>query len=229
MRAAALAAALALAVLARGDVVVLALLLVVGVRGPLRAVGAVAALKATAWRWSSASLEHIASAQSVLGPAGLVDPPSAAASAWLAGAAVLLATPTLPAPAPAGRHDRWVGRAVRWLPRATCAAVAAAVVAGPAASDGALVRLAAFVVALGATVLLGRLPALARSVAAVVCGAGSLVAAAVDTPPLTGILDGAAFVEGVALAAAVGILAWVVATGLRHLPARDGQVGAARR
>jgi hypothetical protein len=220
VRAAALAGALVLAVLSRGDVVVLATLLVVAARGPLRAVAVVAALKATAWRWSSASLEHIAAAQSVLGPAGFVDPPSAAASGWLAAAAIILATPTLPLPSGSTRRDRGVRLAIGWLPRATFAAAAAAVVAGPAARDGAWVRGLAFVVALLVSTLLRRTSPLARSVGAVVCGAGSLVAAALDTPPLTGIIDGAAFVEGVALAAAVGGLAWVGATALRHAPPR---------
>ena len=218
VRAAALAAALVLAVLSRGDVVVLAAMLAVGARGPLRVVGVVAALKATAWRWGSASLEHIAAAQSVLGPAGLVDPPSAAASAWLAAVAIVLATPTLPPPNTSVRGDRWVRHGVRWLPRAAFAAAAVAVVAGPSARDDVWIRGLAFVVALVAIVLLQRVAPLARSVGAVVGGGGSLVAAAGDTPSLTGIIDGGAFVDGVVLAAAVGGLAWVGAAIFRHAP-----------
>jgi hypothetical protein len=116
------------------------------------------------------------------------------------------------------RRDRSVRFGIRWLPRAAFAAAAAAVVAGPSARDGAWVRGLAFVVALLLSTLLRRTSPLARSVGAVVCGVGSLVAAALDTPPLTGIIDGSAFVEGVALAAAVGGLAWVAATALRHAP-----------
>ena len=222
LRAAVLTAGLALALLSRGDVIVLAVLLAVGARGPLRAVAVVAALKATAWRWTSSSLEHVAAAQSVLGPAGFVDPPSSAASSWLAGAAILLATPTLPAPR---SPERWSRLGARWLPPAAFAATAGVVVAGPSASDGAAVRLLAFGLALGATVVLQRISPLARSVGAVACGAGSLVAAAVDTPPLVGILDLGAFLEGLAIAGAVGVLSWVLATALRHRHAASGPQG----
>ena len=229
VRAAALAAALVLAALSRGDVIVLAALLAVGASGPIRAIAVVAALKATAWRWGSASLEHLAAAQSVLGPAGLVDPPSAAASAWLAAAGIVLATPTLPAVAPAARWDRGVRLAGVWLPRAAFAAAAAVVVAGPSARDGALVRGLGFAVALLVSTLLHRVPPLARSVGALLCGAGSLVAAAVDTPDLTGVVDEEAFLEGLPLAAAVGVLAWVVATALRHALIPDGRRREGRR
>ena len=73
----------------------LAALLALAAWRPLPAVAIVTALVATAWRWSSTALEDIAGAQAVLGPAGVVDPPAAAAAAWLGAVAVLLATPDL--------------------------------------------------------------------------------------------------------------------------------------
>ncbi len=219
-RAAALAAALVLAVASRGDVVVLAVLLGAGAWRPLPAVGVVTALAATGWRWSSASLEHIAGAQAILGPAGVVDPPSGAVSSWLAGFALVLATPDLPE-LPWGRSSSLIRR---WLPRAASAAAATVVVAGPGTRD-VWVRAPGFAVALALTVAVARVRPVPphRHVAAVVLGLGALVAVALDAPPVAGTLDGGAFLEGLALAAAVSALVWVAATAVHHVPQRrDG-------
>lgn len=77
-----------------GSAVLLGGLLVVVVRRPAPAMAVTGALLAVAVRWGSASLSGLAGAQAVLGPAGLVGPRPAAASAWLAGAALVLAVPS---------------------------------------------------------------------------------------------------------------------------------------
>ena len=48
---------------------------------------------AFAARWGTTSLDAISGAQAVLGPAGVVGPPLAAASAWCGAAALVLAVP----------------------------------------------------------------------------------------------------------------------------------------
>ncbi|MFL6204248.1 MAG: hypothetical protein ACJ739_02775, partial [Acidimicrobiales bacterium] len=125
LRAAALVAALVLALLSRGDVIVLAALLAVGAWSPLPAIAVVTALLAAAWRWSSTALEDIAGAQAVLGPAGVVDPPTHAAAAWLGAVAIVLATPNLVeswlferagAGALSTSRPRWLARSLEWLP-----------------------------------------------------------------------------------------------------------------
>jgi hypothetical protein len=162
VRAAALAAALVLALLGRGDVVALAGLLAVGAWRPLPALAVVSVLLSTAWRWSSTALEDIAGAQSVLGPAGLVDPPTAAAAAWLGAAALVLVTPLLgvewpPASAAAvglaSRSRRWPGRVLRGLAPVAFGATAAVVVAGPTWGSDAAVRLVATIVAIALAAL----------------------------------------------------------------------------
>jgi hypothetical protein len=74
--------------------VVLAALLAVVVGSPA-AVGAVLfAGLAVLERWGTDSLGAVAGAQSVLGPGGLVGPTAAAASAWFAAGALVLASPS---------------------------------------------------------------------------------------------------------------------------------------
>ncbi|MFZ6004468.1 MAG: hypothetical protein ACOYXM_11115 [Actinomycetota bacterium] len=90
LRAAAAAAAIVLAALSRGDALVLAVLLVV-TAGRLPALTVLPALVASSWRWGSTSLEALAGGQAVLGPAGWVEPTSAAVVAWLAALAIVLA------------------------------------------------------------------------------------------------------------------------------------------
>src|SRR5436190_13971425 len=92
LRVAALGAAFVLAVVSRGDVVVLAALLGLGVGRPASALATAGALGATLVRWGSPSLEAIAGAQAVLGPAGWTGSNAAVAAAWLAGAALVLAS-----------------------------------------------------------------------------------------------------------------------------------------
>lgn len=92
-RVAFLAGATAVAVASQGDVVLLAVALVVGLRRPLATAAAAGALAATAVRWGTTSLDGIAGAQSVLGPGAVTGPTLAIASVWTAAAALLLAAP----------------------------------------------------------------------------------------------------------------------------------------
>lgn len=82
--------AAALAVSSSGEVVLLAALL--GAAAGELIAGAVALLATTAaaLRWGTTSLDAIAGAQTVLGPAAAVGPVAAAASTWLAAAALVL-------------------------------------------------------------------------------------------------------------------------------------------
>ncbi len=125
------AAALAAAVLAAtstGSLVVAALL--VGLATSDRRSGAAVLLAATAAsiRFGTASLDDLAGIQSVLGPAVAVGPETAAASAWCAGAAVLLAT-RVPDVEAAGRRP-W-----RFAPPLATGLLAAALAAGPGPAD----------------------------------------------------------------------------------------------
>ncbi|MDQ3305980.1 MAG: hypothetical protein M3535_08390 [Actinomycetota bacterium] len=168
LRLSAAGAVTVLALSSTGHVVVLAALLAVLVAQPL-AVGAVLlAGLAVLERWGTPSLEAIVGAQSVLGAGGVVGPATAAASAWFAAAALVLASPR------ADGHDddmagdgdddhetpsrRRLSRLPRLprLPRPRPAALvtavatgstAALVVAGPAFSVDLPVRLGATAVA----------------------------------------------------------------------------------
>lgn len=93
LRLGAAAAAAGLALTSSGEAVLLGLLLAVA-SGQVwtTAVATVAAL-AMGLRWGSTSLDAIAGAQSVLGPAGLVGSLGAAASAWFGGLALVLVSP----------------------------------------------------------------------------------------------------------------------------------------
>jgi hypothetical protein len=86
-------AVIVLAVLSRGDVLVLAALLALVSWRPSSAVALVAALLATGWRWGSTALEAVSGAQAVLGPAGWVGSGRVAASSWLAALAIVAAAP----------------------------------------------------------------------------------------------------------------------------------------
>jgi len=221
LRAAALTAALVLAVLSRGDVIALAVLLAVGTWRPLPTVAIVSALGATAWRWSSTGLDDITGAQAVLGPAGVVDPPLAAVAAWVSALAIVLATPNLVEAHRREIADGDVGLVVlAWLPWVTSGATAALIVAGPALGGDVWARLLATAVgvALAAWVGGGRSP-FSRAVlerAAAGLGLASLVAVAIDAPTLGEVLDVDALVEGVALGLAAGALAWAVGAVVTH-------------
>ncbi len=238
LRAAALTAALLLALLSRGDVIVLAAVLGLGAWRPLPAAAVVSTLAATAWRWSSTSLEDIAGAQAVLGPAGVVDPTSAAAAAWLGAVAIVLATPNLVeawlferahAGALSTAPPRWLRRGLEWLPPLAAGASAAVVVAGPPPGGDLWARVVAGVIAVVvARLVAGRRRVLDRHLvldgAAALLGLGSIVAVAIDGPPLDDVLDVGALVEGLVLALAVGLLAGAAGALAAHQRTRDGRV-----
>lgn len=173
----ALAAAIAAAVLAAtstGSVVVVALLVWAATLDRRSGIAVLLATLATSIRFTTGSLDDLAGIQSVLGVAGEVGPTTAAVSAWLAAAAVLLATR---APAvPAG--DRGLRR---FAPALATGTLAAALVAGPGPDQLALrigTSLAGVGLAVGITALQRRGtrlggPSLAvgLAVAAVVLGA----------------------------------------------------------
>lgn len=201
LRTAASVAALVLAVLSRGDVVVLAALLALAA-WHLPAVGAVVpALLASAWRWGSTSLDALAGAQAVLGPAGWTGPAAAAASAWLAAVAVVLAV--------SGRLPRPPSLVLAVATGAT----AAVVVAGPAPGGAVWVRVLATVVATGLALVVAAWRTPQRGAVidgiAIVAGLGALALAGLDAPALSGTFDGAALRTGAALAVAVVALAAV--------------------
>ncbi len=215
-------------------VLVLAALLGAAAWRPLPAVAVAAALVATSWRWGSTSLEAVAGAQAVLGPAGLVGPSTAAASSWLAALALvlaavplrlvagepagatptrgrLLAAPARPAAPPARRGV--ADRAGRSLAALAAGAAAVVVVAGPAAERDVWIRVLATVTAIGAALLVGRLRArwaAAIDVAALAAGAAALGLAAADGPGWSGPVDTAARGSGAANAAALSVGAAVV-------------------
>jgi len=127
------------AVTSTGDVVLLAVLLGLATGDLVVATAVVAACLSVAFRWGSTSLDAIAGAQAVLGPAGAVGSGPEAISAWCAAAVLVLAAPR------------------GW--RAPAFGLAAALfVAGPAAADGAALalRLGAGVAAAGLAVAAGR-------------------------------------------------------------------------
>lgn len=153
----ALAAALAGAVLAgtsTGSAVVVAVLLGVACRDPRAGAAAALAVLATAVRFRTAALDDLAGIQSVLGPAGVVGPELAAASAWAGAAAVVLAAGPL-----AGTRSRWL----RLAPALPAGLLAAALVAGPGPSDLAVRVLASAAAVVLASALVhvtsGRRPA----------------------------------------------------------------------
>jgi hypothetical protein len=224
LRAGAAAAALVLTVTSRGDALGVAVLLGVVAWRPVAAAAAGAALVAASWRWGSTSLEAIAGAQAVLGPAGVVGPDRAAAACWLAAGAIVLASPGRRAEAGggsarqarAGAHNL-VARLARGLPAAASGAAAAVVVAGPAPGGDVWVRVVAAPVgvALAAAVAAvrgrgGRSPWVADGLA-LAAGGAALVALGPEAPAWSGTVDTTVALHGAATAAAVGLL--VVAGG----------------
>jgi hypothetical protein len=213
LRFGAAAAALVLAISSRGDAAVLALALILLRPRPVTAIAIAGAFVAAAWRWGASSLDAIAGAQAVLGPAGWTGTGASAASAWLAGAAVLLVLPRRRAE---GEVHLAVGAAVALL------------VAGPGPGGDLWVRVAAAVVATGASFLVGTLvaghrgahlhghPVLRRSasVLGLLAGLGAVVAAAADAPRWPPTLHWGDVGSGAAVAvAAAGLSLVLVATG----------------
>lgn len=234
-------AAVVLAALSQGDLLVLAAVLVLVVWRPLPALGVVLALVACAGRWSSSALVDVAGAQAVLGPAGIVEPSALAVSAWLGALALVAASPRraalAPRPAPTTPLDpppagpRRVLRATPEPPPSRARSVvtverlaapaalglsAAVVVAGPAPGGALWARAVAALAAGALAVAVGRLRDRERwawplDVVAVLAGAGALLLVVVDGRSWSGTVVGEAVLEGTAIAAALP-LAVVVAS-----------------
>jgi hypothetical protein len=162
-----LAAAAVLAVVGRGDVFVLALLLAIAVSGGASGAAAVLSLAALVTRVGSSSLAAATGAQVVLGPFAFVGPVAAALSVWCAAAALVLAAPAGLAAVPFGL-------------------AAALVLAGPAAGSwaGLLVRLVAAVAMVDlALTVADRVGRDRAAVVAAGLGAAAFVLAWVGRPP----------------------------------------------
>jgi hypothetical protein len=190
-------AALVLAVTSKGDALVLGVVLLLLELRPATFVAVSAALAASSWRWGSTSLDALAGAQAVLGPAGWVGPTAAAAGSWLAALALLLT----------------LSRGTDPIRLAAIGATVAAVVAGPGPGGQLAVRAGVAVAAAAAALALGTLtgprPGLERVVAglAVALGVGALVAVAGDAPAWPPHVD----LGGVATGTAVAVAAFGVA------------------
>jgi hypothetical protein len=118
---------------------VLAALVAAALGYPLAGATVALAFVATTIRWGSGWLVAVSGAQAVLGPAITVGPVAAALSSWCAAAAVIVAAPDRSLVAAAG-----TGTAAAFL------------AAGPGGWDGVAVRLLATVLAVAATVGVGR-------------------------------------------------------------------------
>jgi hypothetical protein len=202
------AAALVLAVSSRGELALVALLLVLPDVSVPSVVAALGAVVASSWRWGTTSLEALAGAQAVLGPAGGIGPGGAAAGSWLAAAALLLALSR-------GRDP---------MRFAAVGATVAAVLAGPAPGGELPVRVA---VALGASVAAyglaswraegGRGDRLVAWLGAL-AGLGALVAVAAADEAQPASVELGLVGQGAAIAVAVGAVVLValrVRTGAR--------------
>lgn len=244
------AAALVLAVLSRGDVLVLAALLALLAWRPLALAALVPALVAGGWRWGSTSLEAISGAQAVLGPAGTVGPTAAAVSAWLAAVAVVLVTPDLRAHVDGGWWGRPAGARPRWVPSfasappaaqllgaAAAGASAAIMAAGPAPGGAVWARVLLAVVATVAALAVATRRRRSETVrrwstsrvldaAAAVTGIGALGLAAGDAPGWSGTFDPSAAAAGIAIAlAAAGLLVTAAAAAAALRVERDRRLG----
>jgi uncharacterized protein (TIGR03382 family) len=168
-------------------------------------------------RWGSGSLDAMAGAQAVLGPAVSVGPPAAAA-VWCAAAAVVLAGPR------------------QLLAHAAFGVFAGFLVAGPSpagdAGDAATRVVASATAVLVAWALGRRIPrpvALGLAVAAAAAGGASLLVAP-GTWRGVGEVDASSYDEGAAIAAAVAALVWAAVLLARRagLGASRGRVAAPR-
>lgn len=166
-----------------GDVTLLAAAFAVGRAGResragpavTAGVGALLAAAAVVVRWRTPSLELLAGAQAVLGPAGWVGPAPAAAAAWCAAAAFVLGA------GPVGGRGGELAPVPVGTARAVAAGLAAtAVVAGPGPTEGVWLRVAAAVGAVGLAWVAGRLlPPWPAAAAALGAGAAALALAGV--------------------------------------------------
>lgn len=154
-------AAFTLAVTSSGEAVLLCALLGVAAGEVVSAAVAVLAALTLALRWGTTSLDAVAGAQTVLGPAGLVGPPAAAAAGWCAAAALVLARP-----------GAWAAPAF--------GAVAALVVAGPSPASAAdvAVRVAAALAGAALAFVVDRRGPGVRPLAVVLAVAAGALAAA---------------------------------------------------
>lgn len=126
------AGAAGLAISSTGSIVVAAVLFGVATRNRWSMMAALFAVASVAVRFSTVGLDDLAGIQSVLGAAGVVGPPAAAAGAWCAAVALVLA---------AGSRDR-APLVERGLVALAAGAIAATVVAGPGPGDEIAVRVA---------------------------------------------------------------------------------------
>ncbi len=213
-------AAVVLAVLSRGDTLMLASLLVIAAARPA-AVAVVPALVAASWRWGSTSLDALAGAQAVLGPAGFVGPTTAALGTWLAAVAVLLSTTSRVGGMGLPNREAGASHLHRHLLAVAVAATVAAVAAGPAPGGRLWIRVLAGVVAWGCALGLGRLRERSAVVArvldatAAVTGVGALIVISREAPTWAGTFDAGAARESIAIALAVTALV-AVGARLRH-------------
>ncbi len=150
LRLTAASAAVLPALSSKGDLAILVVLLAFVARERLVALGVLAAGAGVVVRYGSGSLSALAGSQSVLGPAGLVGPPAQAIGAWLAALALIAAGSLLggaPRPLPAGEPT--IPRPTRapWIVAMAFGASATAVVVGPSASRGLLLRVGATLLA----------------------------------------------------------------------------------
>jgi hypothetical protein len=207
LRTAAAAAAAVLALTSSGDALVLALALGLAAWRPAPALAAVAALAATSWRWGSSSLEAVAGAQAVLGPAGWVGPTLAAAGSWLGAVALVAATPGFAAPVP------------RAVAAVASGAAAAVVVAGPAPGGDLWVRVLGSAVAAGLALVIGRertrspRARVILDALAVVAGAAALVVVGREAGGWAGTLSSDAIGEGIAVGVAATAVVLVAHIG----------------
>lgn len=227
VRTAAGAAALVLAVSSHGDALVLALLLVVAA-WRAAALPVLPALVAVSWRWGSTSLGAWAGAQAVLGPAGVVGPPRAAAACWLAATTVVLTAPAEVGGMGAPWRRTGAPNLGGWVMAGTMGAVGACIVAGPALGGAVWVRVAATAVGVAIAVVVGwaraRRPVVRRVSEGLgaVAGLGALAVASIDAPAWSGTVDADAIVAGALIAAAVAglvVVAGRTVAALRVRPA----------
>lgn len=213
LRAAAVAA-LVLAITSRGELAVLAILLVLPDVSLASVVAVLGAVVASSWRWGTTSLEALAGAQAVLGPAGGVGPAGAAAGSWLAALALLLA----------------LSRGSEPVRFAAIGATVAAVLAGPAPGGELPVRVAVGVGAAAAAYGLAWWRsdhgatdrAVAWASAAAGIGALVAVAAAGKAQPATVELD--LVLQGGLIATAAGAIALLAARAGPGARWREGRV-----
>lgn len=138
---AAAVAAGVLALTSTGSVVVAAVLVGVACRSVWTGAASVLATASVAVRFSTTSFDDLAGLQSVLGPAGTVGPPLAAASAWVAATAIVVAVGPLGSSAgPARLRPLSVSALPALLPVVPAGALAAALVAGPGPGGSLLAR-----------------------------------------------------------------------------------------